>query len=1035
MVVVHEDGDPGVITSFDGASWRVAFSSGYRGDFPRESVRNKIFVWFPSKPRPEASVRGDWSLESKLALLSKLVGLIEQKKDQDSRNLWATADCADWFPRQALDALIRRRETIHIARERAELKTKIVGCLNRLEVEKANQLYDEVHAKAWWPVAEFDVAMSRAIRIREFVHVYPRASLSDLDVRYEETFAYGVSAADYAQLKLPKLRLRLSRIGMPLDEDQLLACARPERHRLISARAGSGKTRTLAAHAALTIQDELLEPDQLLILAFNQKAALEIGDRVRGAAGIAEFRNARTFHSLAWQLADHAGRELIFDDGSLAPSRRRQSGFVERLVESIMNPAFRERLYEFFRRELEQLDRLGSNLSKEEYVAFRRSTVDLTLGGETVKSNGEKFIADFLFEHGIAYKYEKVWSWDKQDRLHNTAYRPDFSIMDGGRDVILEHWAINPNDVSSHLPGWWETKTQDYRDQIEDKREFWAKRNVELLESHAGMLAGGRQAFEGTLQALLEGAGIRCQKVGHDELVRRVAQAPRTVSRMAELFLQFISRAKKRGWTVDDAARVVRDAPDPEPRNRVFHELAVHAYAAYERRLAEQSAMDFDDLLISATERVKRDGGAAGLRLNKSIFVPIRDLRWILIDEFQDFSELYYRLINAILEANPAIRVVAVGDDWQAINGFAGAQLIFFNRFAEYFRGAGSAIISTNRRSGRAIVGAGNLLMEGRGSPARAHRNSDGKIDVLAVDSIHVEGGSVYSEAATNIREDGRKQINWELARALKACAEYIAASVFTDSEQRWLPSVLILARTGIAYGVTLAELGKRLERVMRQHRGLVHLANEFAVGQKRPELYAGTTLIEVMTAHKAKGKEADTVIVLEALARQFPKVHADNQLFGPFGVTTEDVLAEERRLFYVATTRAEHRLMLLTETGNESPYIGAFEGQHLAKVQTYDNDRTLGAEAQALRAHLDQIDPESLIRQNVSQQALSTWDRLADQSMGLPEVGYFHSKGLYAELAWPTQQPRVAILTGRHKADAARWQQEGWIVHSMPLR
>jgi DNA helicase-4 len=655
---------------------------------------------------------------------------------------------------------------------------------------------------------------------------------------------------------------------------------------------------------------------------------------------------------------------------------------------------------------------------------------DYTLGGETVKSNGEKFIADFLFEHGIAHKYEKVWSWDKQDRLHGTAYRPDFSIIGDGRDVILEHWAIDPDDSSAQVPSWWETSTQNYLDQIKAKREFWAKRGVALLETHSGMLAGGRVEFEASLQALLEHAGIRCQKLGHDELVQRVAEAPRTVSRMAELFLQFISRAKKRGWTVDDMARIVREDPDPEPRNRAFHELALHAYAAYERQLIEQSAMDFDDLLISAAECVREGGGAARLQLDKSDSIAIRDLRWILIDEFQDFSELYYKLITAILEANPTVRLVAVGDDWQAINGFAGAQLTFFDHFRDYFPSAGLAIISTNRRSGRAIVDAGNQLMEGRGESAFAHHRFDGDLDVLAIDKIWPEDGSIYLEAATSVRDDGRKSINWELARALKACADYIAKSVYPDTTQssRWMPSVLLLARTGRAYGATLAEFGSRLERVLREHPDLQLLANDFAVGKRASDLDAGTALIEVMTAHKAKGKEADTVIVLEGVRGQFPKVHADNQLFGPFGVTVEDVLAEERRLFYVAATRAEHRLMFLTETAKESPYIEAMQVSHLAGMHARSVDVQLSAEAQALKAYLNRIDRKSLIRQNVSQHAGCVWERMA--ALGAPEVGYSISQDLCAELAWPQHNPPVAILSGRHRAQAARWRLAGWEVH-----
>ena len=950
-------------------------------------------------------------------------------------------NCREWWDIDEFQGLVDKAHEAHrkivrknwderrIAR-RSGLQLRVVALLQGLDVDAADKVYDQ--CKDWWPKSQYEVLRAYALGIDGVVQEYAGTSMSRLDELFNTSLSEKISGSDFALLKLPKFRVRLARLGMPLNNEQLLACARPERHRLIRARAGSGKTRTLAAHAALTIHDEGLEPDQVLILAFNKKAANEIRDRVRGSAGVVEFRTAKTFHSLAWHLADHSGRQLIFDDGNLAPSRRKQMGFVERLVGSIMNPAFREKLYEFFRNELEQLDRLGSNLSKEEYVAFRRSLTDYTLGGETVKSNGEKFIADYLFEHGVEYKYERVWSWDKQDRLYGGAYRPDFSIIHGGRDFILEHWAIDPDNFSSRVPDWWETSTQDYLDQIKAKREYCTKRGILLLETHTGMQARGRRVFESSLQKLLERAGIVCRKLEHDELVRRVAEAPRTVSRMAELFLQFISRAKKRGWAVETMTQIVRDSPDIEPRNRAFHALAVHAYAAYERRLTEHSFMDFDDLLISATECIKKHGGSARLQLDKLDSIAICDLRWILIDEFQDFSELYYRLIGAILAANPLIRVVAVGDDWQAINGFAGAQLTFFNSFAEFFPGAGTAVISTNRRSGKAIVGAGNELMEGRGMPALAHHDFFGDISSVMIDKVWPEDGSIYLKVATSIRDDGRRSVNWELARALKACTEFIVKSVYLDDSgtSRWMPSVLILARTDRAYGTTIAELGSRLEQVLLEHPDLKDLANDFAVGKHAADLEAGTALIEVMTAHKAKGTEADTVIVLEAVSRQFPKLHADNQLFGPFGVTVEDVLAEERRLFYVATTRAQHRLMLLSETGRESPYLNAMQAKRLPGTQSGRIVQQLGADTGALKAYLDRIDPESLIRQNVSRQAGLAWERLAGQLPGLPKVGFSLTNELHAELAWPALNPPVVILTGRYRERSSAWSNKGWKVY-----
>lgn len=949
----------------------------------------------------------------------------------------AYESCADFWPRNlyqrereshhaAHGNVVRERWAARFQRLQEKLRSKVVSLLKNFDIEGADLAFKDCHP--WWSIAEFETLRAQAIRIKYVVETYPSASLADLDVGFNERRNGHVSADDYARLKLPKLKLRLARLGMPLDEEQLLACARPEQHRLIRARAGSGKTRTLAALAALTIHDEALNPDQVLILAFNKKAANEIGDRVRGAAGIDEFRNARTFHSLAWQLADHAGRDLIFDDGNLSPSRRKQTGFMERLMVSIMNPAFRERLYEFFRRELEQMDRLGSNLSKEEYVVFRRSLATYTLGGDTVKSNGEKFIADFLFEQDIAYKYEKVWSWDKQDRLRGAAYRPDFSISYGGRDFILEHWAIDPVNRFARLPDWWEMETQDYRDQIEDKRKHWAMRGIQLLETHAGMLASGREAFETLLMSQLKAAGVRCQKLPHDELVRRIGEAPRTVSRMAELFLQFISRAKKRGWTVEDVSRIVRDTPDPEPRNHAFHELAVHAYAAYERQLVSRSAMDFDDLLISAAKCVQKEGNAAHLKVQKD-YIAVRDLRWILIDEFQDFSELYYRVIHAILKVNPSIRVVAVGDDWQAINGFAGAQLTFFNQFGKYFPGAGAATISKNRRSGRAIVGASNQLMVGHGDSAKAHHDFDGVIEVRAIDKVWPESGSTYAEIATSVSNDGRKSINWELAKALKACVDCIAKSVLTQGLHS-MPSVLIVARTGRAYGETLTGFSKCLERALRCHPDLQGLANHYSViGGQDKSVQDGATLIEVMTAHRAKGKEAGTVIVLEADMRQFPKVHADNQLFRPFGVTAEDVIAEERRLFYVAATRAMHSLIFLTETDKESPYLAAMRARRTANNQAEGNGAQLGVEALMIKAHLDQANRELFIRQNVSQQAVSAWDRITGRSLGAPEIGHSLSDGYYAELVWLEHAPPIAILTGHHRVHAKRWQEAGWEV------
>lgn len=1025
LAVVHQDGDAGVISGFMEGRWIIGFCSGYQGNFSQESASDpSVFAWFPPghSPTPDADVR------DRLSLLSRLAEMVDAQKSHEAQETWRKAACSEWFPLPALEALVATREAPRLARERAANRAEIDCMLHGLKVEEARQLYESSRAYEWWPKEEFAQRAARAEALRDLSASIGTASLSDVDDLMQDMVAAQLAdARELALLKLEKLRIRMARMAIALDDEQLEACSLIHRHRLIQARAGSGKTRTLAAHAALCIHDQELQADQVLILAFNKKAATEIGDRVRNAAGIGEFRNARTFHSLAWNFADHADRELIFDDGELSPSRRKQSGFMERLIKGFMNPAVREDVYEFFRKEIEQLDDLGSTLTNEEYAAFRRTISDYTLSGDNVKSKGEKYIADFLFEHDIPFRYEKVWSWQKGDQIGGTPYRPDFSITAEGRDIVLEHWAFDPDNPAATVPSWWDTGASEYRHQIEEKRTFWTERGITLLETHCDMLVHGRAAFEEGLRNLLAANGVRCVKLPREELVRRVVEAPRAVSRLADLFLQFISRAKKRGWSVNDVAERIRVASEVDRRTRAFQVLGLHAYTAYQRELETQRTMDFDDLMVSAADHVRRHGAAARLRVGKTDSLAVGDLRWILIDEFQDFSELYYQLILAMQDANPQLRVVGVGDDWQAINGFAGAQLTYFSNFELYFPGAGRAGLSSNRRSGKLIVGAGNEVMGGCGEAARAGREHAGQIDIVAVDRVWIEAESIYLDAATSTTQGGRRTTSWELAKALKACADLIALSVYRDQAQGhlWMPNVLVLARTSRAYGRSLRDFAERLERVLSRHPDLQSLANHYNVTAGSPSARPAPTVIEVMTAHKSKGKEADTVIVLECVSDNFPKMHADNKLFGLFGVTVADVLAEERRLFYVAATRAEYRLAFLTESGRESPYLRAVRAAWPATAPLSEPSPQLNEDLQSLHARLNL---DSFIRQNISLEAQAAWMRAGD--LPSPSVGYSLQEGLVAELAWPTHSPKTAILTGAQKAKSIEWRRAGWRVY-----
>lgn len=98
-----------------------------------------------------------------------------------------------------------------------------------------------------------------------------------------------------------------------------------------------------------------------------------------------------------------------------------------------------------------------------------------------------------------------------------------------------------------------------------------------------------------------------------------------------------------------------------------------------------------------------------------TVTMNLNRLKYILIDEYQDFSPLFYKILEAIREYNPDYRLFVVGDDWQAINSFAGSDIRYFLEFKDMFfrkESVDTKHVSTNYRSTHSLVASANHLME-----------------------------------------------------------------------------------------------------------------------------------------------------------------------------------------------------------------------------------------------------------------------------------------------------------------------------------
>ena len=506
------------------------------------------------------------------------------------------------------------------------------------------------------------------------------------------------------------------------DPEQAAAIGAVEGNVQVIARAGSGKTATLVTRAKFLNQHCGVGADELLLLAFNSKAAEEMKER------IGTVPHVMTFHALAYALVKPGS--ILFDEPEVPSQSRLLQGVVNQsLGDADYADQIRALMMKHFRDDWERHEDWQRIVSEgygpkaAEILRYRRSLGRVTLDGTYVKSFGEKVIANFLFEHDIEYKYEWRFWWDGRN------YHPDFTIFTGARGgIIIEYFGMAGDP--------------DYDAMSEDKRDYWRnKPDWELIEFFASDLGrNGEEGFRDLLKETLEAHTIPCNRLSEEEIWDKIK--PESIDRFTTIVKGFIQRCRKLALTPDGLSKKIRNHECVSGVEAPFLDLAQPLYAAYLEQLhsSEEEADDFDGLLQQAAERVAtgktdfdRKSGAGDLKR----------IRFVMIDEYQDFSELFYQLMDAVREQNPHARFFCVGDDWQAINGFAGSDLRFFQNFEKHFEHARPLPVATNYRSAQLIVDVGNALMRDHGTPARAHHRIFGKVEIADLATLDMTSQEV----------------------------------------------------------------------------------------------------------------------------------------------------------------------------------------------------------------------------------------------------------------------------------------------------
>lgn len=655
--------------------------------------------------------------------------------------------------------------------------------------------------------------------------------------------------------------------GKMLDGQQMRCITKEVRNHLVLAGAGTGKTTTIVGYVKYLLKKGICTPKDILVLSFTNASAAEMSERLNREIG--EPIAAQTFHKLGLDIITAVqGKKPKIHSADIRQFARKQ---LDTLTQDS----------DYLRRLCVYLTYNGSKQktefdfqTKEEYLSYLKYNPPVSLRKETVKSYGELHIANFLTQNGIAYVYEQEYPIDTRTSEFGQ-YHPDFYLPDF--DLYIEYFGINrQGDVPSYFTGKnGMSASQVYQEGIRWKRDLHRKNGTRMIEAYAYEKL--EEQLLPKLEERLKKAGVVFTPMSAKDMWADISGSEnQKLDRVAELFGTVIALAKSNGCSLDEI----------RSRNRSFHnlpsiqtviDLIEPVYNSYQSMLCSRSEIDFNDMINLASEYVQNG------RFTHSY-------SYVIVDEYQDISQARYRLLDAMRQQRD-YRLFCVGDDWQSIYRFSGSDIGFILNFEKYWGASEISRIETTYRFPQSLISvSSNFIMKNPEQKQKQLRSA------IADHGFSMEKITRYTDAY---------------------------AVAFLAERLKELPkgsSVLFLGR----YRFDI--------RILDGQRPFSYQYNA-ALGRTQVSFARRTDLqISFMTVHSSKGLQADYVFLLntKAYGMGFPSQIADAPILQLLLDNCDHYpFAEERRLFYVAITRAKKKVWLVAIKGNESVFVKEIDEVH----------------------------------------------------------------------------------------------------------
>jgi len=665
-------------------------------------------------------------------------------------------------------------------------------------------------------------------------------------------------------------------LDYPLDGQQRRSILSEEDNCLVISSAGSGKTSSIVGRVKYLIDVQKVSPEKILLISYTNKAAQELTDRV-GIPGLRGF----TFHKLALDLiAKITGEKPSICD-------KTDALVVNIFHQLIKDKEFQNSIVEYFidyqeqesDREKPLFDR-KEELSKQRSEKLRAILPDMDGNVIYVRSKQEQKICFILTSLGIHFRYEAPYEFGVSDEMHSQ-YRPDFSIYyekNGEKHrVYLEHFGVDEHGL---VPAWFAKEKGLSYEEANQKYGDGITWKKALHKKYGTTLITTSSAdfnyknIKRELKRELTKLGVPIEEKTEEELLELIIpEDSKQEKAFIRLIVTFITLLKSRCTTIDE----VLDKVQNENSEYTIKHIIQPVYQQYENELKKRGEIDFTDAIITATQLC-----ATAHPVNYS---------HIIVDEFQDISIDRYRFLMALREGTPPAKLYCVGDDWQSIYRFSGSDMALFNRFAYFFGPTEINKIETTYRFSEPLVSLSSHFIQ---------RNKT---------QIHK---SIRPFKTTN-----KTELFFQAYQPNDYCnqIQQIVATIPIEK------SIFLLGR----YSFDDYYLSSAFERETKDDK-LYYIVN----GRK----------IEFLTTHKSKGLEADYVILLQCNKGTygFPSQISDNPVLD-YVLTQSDQFpyGEERRLFYVAITRAKIKTIVLYDKKYPSVFVDEFLHPETINEKSYE--------------------------------------------------------------------------------------------------